>query len=81
MVPNGPGLLTNADATTKRYLKIRNFWKAEVNTFFMSSFLFYIPKYTLVIRFRHLDDISFFFGNSDLKVQFFCSHQEYTGKG
>lgn len=35
----------------------------------MSSFLFYIPKYTLVIRFRHLDDISFSFGNSDLKVQ------------
>ena len=28
-VPNGPGLLTNADATTKMHLEIRNFWKAR----------------------------------------------------
>lgn len=38
MVPNGPGLLINADATTKMYLEIRNFWKAEVSTFFYEFF-------------------------------------------
>ena len=46
MVPFGPELLTNAHATTKMNLEIRNFWKAEVECIFYEFPLIYLPKDT-----------------------------------
>lgn len=38
MVTSEPGLLTNADATTKMHLEIRNFWKARGEHIFYEFF-------------------------------------------
>lgn len=49
MVPTGPDLLTNAHTIAKMYLEISNFWEAGdecIFFFFMSSSMFYFPKYT-----------------------------------
>lgn len=44
MVPNGPGLLTNVDATTKMHLEMRNFWKARGEHIFFYEFFHVLPS-------------------------------------